>query len=101
MILAVDTSNSSCLMVSLAAKTITIDRSQTGSDGLLAVIIDLLRKEDCLLTDITAIKINPGPGSFTGLRVGFSVANLLGWYLQVPVNGQKVFKQQVALPNYE
>lgn len=39
-------------------------------------------------TDITAIEVNTGPGSFTGTRIGVSIANALGFALKIPVNGQ-------------
>jgi tRNA A37 threonylcarbamoyltransferase TsaD len=41
-------------------------------------------------TDITSIKVNPGPGSFTGTRIGVSIANALGFALKVPVNGNNL-----------
>lgn len=69
--------------------------------SLLKNIEKFLEKEGCSLDSIGQIEINPGPGSFTGLRVGFSVANLLGWYLEIPVNSLMVSQNKVALPNYE
>ena len=39
--------------------------------------------------DITSIEVNPGPGSFTGTRVGVAIANALGFALGLPVNSQK------------
>lgn len=39
------------------------------------------------LSDITEIQVKTGPGSFTGLRVGVSVAKTLGKLLHIPVNG--------------
>jgi tRNA threonylcarbamoyladenosine biosynthesis protein TsaB len=37
------------------------------------------------LTDITGIVVYNGDGSFTGLRIGISVANALAYALDVPV----------------
>ena len=39
--------------------------------------------------DITEIEVNPGPGSFTGTRVGVAIANALGYALNIPVNKKK------------
>ncbi len=39
--------------------------------------------------DLTSIEVNPGPGSFTGSRLGVTIANALGFALKIPVNGQK------------
>ena len=40
--------------------------------------------------DLDGIEVETGPGSFTGLRVGVSVANALGFELDIPVNGKKL-----------
>ncbi|HET6924650.1 MAG TPA: tRNA (adenosine(37)-N6)-threonylcarbamoyltransferase complex dimerization subunit type 1 TsaB [Candidatus Saccharimonadales bacterium] len=37
--------------------------------------------------DVQGIAVFQGPGSFTGLRIGISVANALAYSLQVPVAG--------------
>lgn len=42
-----------------------------------------------LLQKLEGIEVEIGPGSFTGLRVGVSVANALGFTLGLPVNGKK------------
>ena len=39
---------------------------------------------------LEGIEVETGPGSFTGLRVGVSVANALGYSLGIPVNGKKI-----------
>jgi tRNA threonylcarbamoyladenosine biosynthesis protein TsaB len=59
------------------------------SQMVLPLIEDILREHDIKLTNITAIKVAMGPGSFTGLRVGATVANALGYLLDIPVNGKK------------
>lgn len=76
----------------LVEKTDTKSRSQ----NILPLIEKIVQLQKCSLADLTSIEINPGPGSFTGVRVGVSVANALGWVLQIPVNGKKV-----ELPVYE
>lgn len=47
----------------------------------------LLKKVDAQCSDITALIVYRGPGSFTGLRIGVSVANALAAALHVPVVG--------------
>ncbi|MBI2334456.1 hypothetical protein HYU96_01515 [Candidatus Daviesbacteria bacterium] len=39
---------------------------------------------------VQGVEVETGPGSFTGLRVGVSVANALGFALDIPVNGKKI-----------
>ena len=42
---------------------------------LLASIEQLLNEADAEKTDLTGVVVYAGPGSFTGLRIGFTVAN--------------------------
>ena len=48
-------------------------------------IEQLLHRHNKKLEDIEGIVIFKGPGSFTGLRIGFSVANLLAYSLKIPI----------------
>src|SRR4051794_33761596 len=45
--------------------------------GLLPMIAELLRQAGVTLDAVTALVLSDGPGSFTGLRVGASVAKAL------------------------
>lgn len=57
---------------------------------VLPLIEQLVQENNLSLQDITDIQVNIGPGSFTGLRVGVTIANTLGFLLKVPINGKKV-----------
>lgn len=59
------------------------------SQNVLKLIDQLLKEKSIKLSDIKEIEVNTGPGSFTGLRIGVSVANALGFALKIPVNGKK------------
>ncbi len=48
-------------------------------------IRQLLENEDVDLHSLAGIVIYKGPGSFTGLRIGFSVANALSSSLAIPI----------------
>ncbi|MBI2195789.1 MAG: tRNA (adenosine(37)-N6)-threonylcarbamoyltransferase complex dimerization subunit type 1 TsaB [Candidatus Levybacteria bacterium] len=60
------------------------------AQATLPMIMEILLENNLTLKDLDAIKVNTGPGSFTGLRVGMSVANALGFALRIPVNGKKI-----------
>ena len=47
----------------------------------------LLQSQSKELSDIQGIIVYKGPGSFTGLRIGISVANALAYTLNVPIIG--------------
>jgi len=73
------------------------------SEDLLAAIEGILnlpagRQEEKLsLKDIEKILVNLGPGSYTGSRAGVTVANTLGWILNIPVFGYKEGEQEKTL----
>ncbi|MDO4773616.1 MAG: tRNA (adenosine(37)-N6)-threonylcarbamoyltransferase complex dimerization subunit type 1 TsaB [Candidatus Saccharibacteria bacterium] len=54
---------------------------------LLAFLRDKLAEQGAEITDVTGIGGMKGPGSFTGLRIGLSVANTLADGLGVPIVG--------------
>ena len=57
---------------------------------VLPLIDKLLKKNNLTLKDISAIHINPGPGSFTGIRVGLTIANTLAFLLKISVNDKPI-----------
>lgn len=61
-----------------------------GSQVLLPLIIKILNKNKLKFSDLKHIEVETGPGSFTGLKVGVSVANALGLALNIPVNGKDI-----------
>ena len=100
--LFIDTSNNKEVSVSLTidgtefAATQPIDTRK--AQAVLPLVEQLLQEHNRTLQDITTIEVNPGPGSFTGLRVGATIANTLGFLLQVPVNGKLV--GEIVTPLY-
>jgi len=93
-ILIIDTSNNKKISVGLEIdgkkSEITEDSTVLRSEAALPVVERLLQKNNLEINQIDEIKINKGPGSFTGLRVGVAIANVLGSFLKIPVNGKKV-----------
>lgn len=89
-ILTIDTSDSSVMKIGLIiandAYEIPKEAKNKTSQMLLPTIESQLKKHHLSPNDISAIRISQGPGSFTGLRVGLSIANALGFLLGIPVN---------------
>ncbi len=57
------------------------------SEQLLSEIYALLDSVDSKPEELQAVLAYQGPGSFTGLRIGISVANAIGYSLGIPVIG--------------
>ena len=55
---------------------------------LLSKIRDSLQDSSSDFEHITGIGVMKGPGSFTGLRIGLTVANTLAESLEVPIIGE-------------
>ena len=92
-ILLIDTTNNKEMTVGLRIDGKDIIKKQPLDRRKAQVVLPMLEKllqvQSLSLEDLTAIEVNPGPGSFTGIRVGLSIANTLGFLLQIPVNGKK------------
>lgn len=101
-ILSIDTSDSKIAKIELTVNDkkhlITSDSRRISSQTCLVLIDKIIAQGDTRLEDLTEIKVNVGPGSFTGLRVGVSIANALAYFLKIPVNGEKI--GDLVLPVY-
>lgn len=105
MILYINTKDQKQISVAFKEKGKVMESLSTqnkyGSQVLLPLIVKLLRdyKPGLKLSlqtgfaKLKGIEVETGPGSFTGLRVGVSVANALGFSLGIPVNGKKIETQ--------
>ncbi|HSE29235.1 MAG TPA: tRNA (adenosine(37)-N6)-threonylcarbamoyltransferase complex dimerization subunit type 1 TsaB [Candidatus Saccharimonadales bacterium] len=54
---------------------------------LLKKIQELLRKNNADFNDLTGLVVYSGPGSFTGLRIGLTVANTIAYGQNIPIVG--------------
>lgn len=94
MILHIDTKDQKVIKVELKDNEGVVcelsEENEYGSQVLLPLIKKILKQEKLEFKDLKEIEVETGPGSFTGLRVGVSVANALGFALQIPVNGKKI-----------
>ena len=99
--IAIDTSNNKEVLVHLKIDGKTFEKRQVPDHRkaqlVLPFVEDLLKEHTLQLSDLTGIEVNQGPGSFTGLRVGITIANTLGFLLNIPVNGKKAGEQVEAL----
>lgn len=92
--LNINTTDSKKIIISFnnngKVKKLTSSSTVLKSQATLPLIEKLLQKEKVELNQIDEVKVDMGYGSFTGLRVGISIANALGYLLRIPVNGNKI-----------
>ena len=55
------------------------------TEEILSNIELILKEAGKKYSDLSSIKVNPGPGPYTGVRVGVTVANTLAFSLDIPV----------------
>ena len=59
------------------------------AETISSKINELIESNNMSLGDIQGIICYRGPGSFTGLRIGLSVANALAYSLSIPIVGME------------
>ena len=99
--LYIDTSQREEITISLDKEIHKTSSKKEKSQKILPFIDEVLRKKKLTLKDLTEIEVYTGPGSFTGLKVGVSVAQALGWALGIPVNGKDMKKGETINITYE
>ncbi|MEX0668521.1 MAG: tRNA (adenosine(37)-N6)-threonylcarbamoyltransferase complex dimerization subunit type 1 TsaB [Candidatus Saccharimonadales bacterium] len=90
MILAIRTDNpeAKLYLLSPQGEEIESDIWLAGRDLSMQLnqhIDQLIKSQDLKLADITGVIVFAGPGSFTGLRIGISVANAIAYSLNIPI----------------
>lgn len=68
-------------------------------ESILLLIEKVCTESGITIHEIDEINVEEGPGSYTGLKVGASVANALGFSLNKTINGKKLGK--FVNPKYE
>ncbi len=94
MVLWINTAERKKIEVSLKKRGKVINskfaQNDFGSQVLLNLITEILKEKGLEFKDLKGIEVEKGPGSYTGLKVGASVANALGFALKIPVNNKKM-----------
>ena len=103
-ILQIETSTTNCsVAISRDGKTIAVKEISNGyshAENLHVFMKEILEKNNLEFTDLNAIAVSKGPGSYTGLRIGVSAAKGLCFALEVPLialETLEVLAQQVDI----
>ena len=87
-ILAIDTTTSSC-SAALSAENELITRCNIAERShtklILPMIDEVLSKSSLTLDNLDYIAFTAGPGSFTGIRIGFGIVQGLAYGANIPV----------------
>jgi len=90
-ILAIDTATEATAVALLEDETLygdcRINRKFTQSQKLVSLIDSLIQHTNLPLQKLDGIAVSTGPGSYTGLRIGLSVAKGLAFSLNIPITG--------------
>ncbi|MBP7670874.1 tRNA (adenosine(37)-N6)-threonylcarbamoyltransferase complex dimerization subunit type 1 TsaB [Candidatus Gracilibacteria bacterium] len=101
MLLGINTASShSSFILIKEGKILAGEQWQSHNDEaekLMPLIDETLRAQSLTYQNLTQIAVITGPGSFTGLRVGLTVANTLAHLLKIPVVPINTFEYWHAL----
>lgn len=68
----------------------------THSIGAMPAIKEVIKKAGMTPAEIDAVAVSEGPGSYTGVRIGVTIAKTLAWSLQKPLVGISSLKALAA-----
>ena len=88
-LLHIESSSTVCsVCISKDAEVLALKELNSGythAENLHVFIQDVLKKAAITPNQLNAISVSSGPGSYTGLRIGFSTAKGLAYALQIPL----------------
>lgn len=76
-------------------ETKTIKSQNDHSSYLVKIIREILKNNDIKINEISKILCTIGPGSFTGTRIGITVAKTIAWSLNINVVPVSSLKQYI------
>lgn len=89
LILSLETSTDICSVAlhrdGTLINEIIVDQPQAHASRLAPLIRDLVTQSSSRVSDLSAVAISSGPGSYTGLRIGTSTAKGICFTLEIPL----------------
>ncbi|WP_409303969.1 tRNA (adenosine(37)-N6)-threonylcarbamoyltransferase complex dimerization subunit type 1 TsaB [Peribacillus sp. SCS-155] len=103
-VLAIDTSNYA-LGIALTQQDTILGEYITNmkinhSVRVMPAIEQLLKDCDTVAADLDKIVVAKGPGSYTGVRIGVTIAKTLAWTLNIPLSGVSSLEALAASGRY-
>lgn len=98
--IAIDTTGP-VLKIKLGEESFEFELGNEMAEKILVVIRDVLAEKNLSLRDIDELHFNTGPGSYTGLRIGASVVNVLADELGLEIYDQFGKAHKMVVPIYK
>lgn len=86
----IDTTDRYKNIIKLIKDDIEVEVS-SGEMDIVVEIQNILDKHSLKITDVSEVIANEGPGSFTGIKIGVTVANVMNWVIQ-NVSPKKIYE---------
>ncbi len=88
--LGIDTSNSPLSLALVEDEKVLIEETSNlkinHSLTVMPAIEEMMKKAKITPADLTHIAVAEGPGSYTGVRIGLTIAKTLAWSLKIPLH---------------
>ncbi len=88
--LYIDSTDNKSTLIKIDENSFVREVATPRDQDVFGLLVSSLETSGHSVKDITEIEVNTVSGSFTGTRIGVSIANALGFSLKVPVNGQMI-----------
>lgn len=79
-----------------ATQDVPCDSHRYHSALMIPAIEDMLKDNGFTVADLTALAVNTGPGSFTGIRTGMITARTMAQFMHLPVHAFNTFELLAA-----
>jgi tRNA threonylcarbamoyladenosine biosynthesis protein TsaB len=89
-LLALDTATRNCAVALFGPSGLSAEicrETDSHSRSLFEYMDELLDQAGCKPSDLSAVAVGVGPGSFTGVRIGMTVAKTMAYGLGIPLVG--------------
>lgn len=95
-LLAIETATTNCSVAVLSGQSVicetNLNKAKAHAQDLGELVQFTLKKASITPTDLNAIAVSKGPGSYTGLRIGVSTAKGLAFAWGLPLIGVPTFE---------